>query len=97
MLFNFDRSCAWEWVHGLLPVLEQALGYKQALPERKFRSVEEFLERFPDVKEVILDGTERPVQRPKDPEKQKEHYSGKKKRHTRKHRVYPTFVMSINT
>jgi hypothetical protein len=85
VLFNFDRSCAWEWVHGLLPVLEQALGYKQALPERKFRSVEEFLERFPDVKEVILDGTERPVQRPKDPEKQKEHYSGKKKRHTRKH------------
>jgi hypothetical protein len=63
-LFSFDRSCAWDWVHGLLPVLEQALGYKQALPERKLRSIEEFLERFPDVKEVILDGTERPVQRP---------------------------------
>ena len=85
VLFNFDRSCAWDWVHGLLPVLEQALGYRQALPERKLRSLEEFLEHFPEVKEVILDGTERPVQRPKDPEKQKEHYSGKKKRHTRKH------------
>ena len=47
--------------------------------------MEEFLERFPDVKEVIFDGTERPVQRPKDPDKQKEHYSGKKKRYTRKH------------
>jgi hypothetical protein len=34
---------------------------------------------------VILDGTERPVQRPQDADKQKEHYSGKKKRHTRKH------------
>ena len=85
VLFGFDRSCTWDWVHGLLPVLEQALGYKQALPERKLRSLEEFLERFPDVKEVILDGTERPVQRPKDSEKQREHDSGKKKRHTRKH------------
>ncbi len=85
VLFDFDRSCAWDWVHGLLPVLEQALGHKQVLPDRKVRSMEEFLERFPEVKEVILDGTERPVQRPKDPDKQKEHYSGKKKRHTRKH------------
>jgi hypothetical protein len=85
VLFNFDRSCAHDWVHRLLPILETALGYKQALPVRKLRSMEEFLERFPEVKEVILDGTERPVQRPKDPEKQKDHYSGKKKRHTRKH------------
>lgn len=85
VLFGFDRSCAWDWVHGLLPILEQALGHKQALPERQVQSMEEFLERFPDVKAVIFDGTERPVQRPKDPDKQKEHYSGKKKRHTRKH------------
>jgi hypothetical protein len=85
VLFDFDRSCAWDWVHGLMPILEQALGHKQALPERKLRSMEEFLERFPDVKEVILDGTERPVRRPKNSETQKENYSGKKKRHTRKH------------
>ncbi|MFN9887215.1 MAG: transposase family protein [Pseudanabaena sp.] len=85
VLFGFDRSCAWDWVHALLPDLEQALGYKQVLPTRKLRSMEEFLERFPDVKEVIVDGTERPVQRPQDPDQQKEHYSGKKKRHTRKH------------
>lgn len=45
----------------------------------------EFLERFPEVKEVMFDSTERPVQRLKDKDKQKEHYSGKKKRHTRKH------------
>lgn len=85
VLFEFDRSCAWDWVHGLLPILEQALGHKRALPERKLRSLEEFLERFPDVKAVIVDGTERPIQRPKDSEQQKAHYSGKKKRHTRKH------------
>lgn len=85
VLFDFDRSCAHEWMHRLLPILERSLGSKQALPERKLRSLEEFLERFPDVQEVIFDGTERPVQRPKDPEQQKKHYSGKKKRHTRKH------------
>ncbi len=32
ILFNFDKSCAHEWVHRLLPVLETALGKKQALP-----------------------------------------------------------------
>lgn len=85
ILFGFDRSCAWDWVHGLLPVLEQTLGYKQALPERKLRSMEEFIERFPDVEEVIVDRTERPVQRPNDSQQQKEQYSGKKRRHTRKH------------
>ena len=85
VLFNFDRSCAHDWVHRLLPILETALGYKQVLPIRKLGSLEEFIERFPAVKEVIIDGTERPVQRPKDSQRQKEHYSGKKKRHTRKH------------
>jgi hypothetical protein len=85
VLFNFDRSCAHEWVHRLLPILEEALGYKKALPVRKLNSMGEFLEKFPLVKKVILDGTERPVQRPKNHESQKEHYSGKKKRHTRKH------------
>jgi DDE superfamily endonuclease/Helix-turn-helix of DDE superfamily endonuclease len=85
VLFNFDRSCAHDWVHRLLPILETTLGEKQVLPVRKLSSMAEFIERFPEVKEVIIDGTERPVQRPKDPERQTEHYSGKKKRHTRKH------------
>lgn len=85
VLFNFDRSCAHHWVHRLLPILEKTLGSKQVLPERKLRSMEAFLERFPEVKTVILDGTERPVQRPKNSDQQKAHYSGKKKRHTRKH------------
>jgi hypothetical protein len=77
-MFGFDRSCAHDWVHRLLPVLETALGYKQALPIRQLHSMEEFLEKFSGIKEVIFDGTERPVQRPKDSDKQKKHYSGKK-------------------
>jgi DDE superfamily endonuclease len=45
----------------------------------------EFLTQFPAVEVLIIDGTERPVHRPQDPEQQEAHYSGKKKRHTRKH------------
>ena len=39
---------------------------------------------------MIVDGTERPGQRPKDPERQPAHDLGKKKRHTRKHRTVST-------
>jgi hypothetical protein len=85
VLFNFDRSCAHDWVHRLLPLLEATLGHKQVLPVRQVRSMAEFLTQFPDVEVLIIDGTERPVQRPQDPEQQEAHYSGKKKRHTRKH------------
>lgn len=85
ILFDFDRSQANRWMHRLQPVLETALARKMVLPERKLESIEQFLKRYPEVKEVMIDGTERPIARPKDPERQKEHYSGKKRRHTRKH------------
>jgi hypothetical protein len=84
-LFSFDRACAHDWVHRLLPILEETLGEKQVLPLRKLRSIEEFMAHCPTVGEVIIDGTERPVQRPQASDQQKENYSGKKKRHTRKH------------
>ena len=45
------------------------------LPERKISTMEELLEVFPDVRDILIDGTERPIQRPKDNEKQKENYS----------------------
>ncbi|MBF2048723.1 MAG: transposase [Elainella sp. C42_A2020_010] len=85
LLFDFDRSQAHRWMHRLQPVLEMALAQKMVLPERKLESIEQFLKRYPEVKEVMIDGTERPIARPKDPERQKEHYSGKKRRHPRKH------------
>jgi Helix-turn-helix of DDE superfamily endonuclease len=79
VMFGFDRSCAHDWLHRLLPILEVALGYQEALPLLQLNSMEEFLKKFSDIEEVIFDGTERTVQRPKDSDKQKEHYSGKKK------------------
>lgn len=85
LLFDLDRSQTHEWMHGLQPVLEAALGKQMVLPERKLRSIEAFVEAFPGVERVMIDGTERPIARPQDPEAQKRHYSGKKRRHTRKH------------
>ncbi|NEN87732.1 MAG: transposase [Okeania sp. SIO3H1] len=85
ILFDIDRSQAHHWTHRLQPILETALGEKKALPERQINSVQAFIERFPGVERVVMDGTERPVKRPTDSETQKLNYSGKKKRHTRKH------------
>ena len=85
ILFDLDRSQTHVWMHELQPVLEAALGEKLALPERKLRSLEAFVEAFPGVERVMIDGTERPIQRPQDPEQQTLNYSGKKRRHTRKH------------
>jgi hypothetical protein len=87
ILFGFDRACAHGWTHRLLPILEKALGEKMVLPERKLHSVDEFVACFPGVKRVMIDGTERPIQRPQDKKRQKENYSGKKRRPTRKHLV----------
>lgn len=81
---GFHRTRACQWVLRLLPVLEQTLGRQLVLPQRRISSVEEFLKLFPEVKDVFGDATERSVQRPKDPKKQRKLYSGKKKIHGRK-------------
>jgi hypothetical protein len=79
-----ERSHCCESVQFLSKALETSLGRKIALPTRKIHSVEEFLEKFPEVKDIFLDGTERRIQRPKKVKQNKRQYSGKKKAHTRK-------------
>lgn len=56
-----------------------------ALPKRKLESIEQFLQKFPNVTQVMIDSTERPIARPQEAEQQSLNYSGKKKQHTRKH------------
>lgn len=53
---------------------------------KKINSLEELYRFYPGLK-AIVDGTEQPIQRPQDPEKQKTYYSGKKKRHTIKKQI----------
>ena len=81
---NFHRTRACQWCLRLFPLLEKTLGRKLVLPQRKISSVEEFLRLFPDAKDVFGDGSDRRIQRPKNPKRQNKTYSGKKKAHTRK-------------
>lgn len=84
--FEMGQAQAWEWIHRLTPILNQALGYEKQLPARKAQDIEQILASCPGL-EFIIDGTERPIRRPKDKKKQEEHYSGKKKRHAIKNNV----------
>ncbi len=81
-LYGFNRANGFRRQIQLTEILEKTLGKKMVLPERRLRKVEEFFELFPEAREVFIDGTERPIQGPKDSKQQKEKYSGKKKRHT---------------
>ena len=88
MFFGMAESKACKWVGILLPILDAALGRSHVRPQRaQGRSLEEIIKEFPQLLElgVLTDGTERPIRRPKDTQEQKEAYSGKKKRHTKKH------------
>jgi hypothetical protein len=85
-LFGISQGQANVWIHRLTPVLNAALGYEMQLPARKAARAGEVLAACPGL-EFIIDATERPIARPKDKEKQRECYSGKKKRHTRKNTI----------
>lgn len=91
--FGIDESVANRWVHRLTPILERTLAFTMVLPKRKAggrprgRTLDEIITEFPDLKDFLLDGMEQPVRRPKNQEKQKAAYSGKKKRHTKKNIV----------
>lgn len=81
-LYGFDRANGFRRQEQLTEILEKTLKRKMVLPERRMKRIEEFLEMFPEAREVFVDGTERPIQRPKDSKQQKDKYSGKKKHHT---------------
>ena len=86
-LFSVDCSRPCRWIQTLLPLLEQTLGRACVLPRRKVATLDEFLHHFPEVKDLLIDGTERPTQRPKSPKNRQRRYSGKKRTHTRKNIV----------
>jgi len=96
LIFDCNRSNACRRQFQLSKVLEKTLSGKLALPVRKMKTLEEFFQAFPGAREVFIDGTERPIQRPQDKVKQKANYSGKKKRHTRKNIIISTNKKRVN-
>lgn len=85
-LFGMSQAQANEWVHRLTGLLNEALGQEQQLPERRAANLETVLNCCPSL-EFLIDGTERPINRPKDKDKRKRYYSGKKKGHSVKNNV----------
>lgn len=91
---NFDMkgSSAHIWLSKLMPIFIKTLAHFNVLPKTEFKTPEEMIEAFKDIETLIIDATERPIQRPQDDEIQEDFYSGKKKRHTIKN----TIIASLN-
>lgn len=87
LIFELDKSNCLYWKKFLEKVLFLALGYQLDLPKVKVKSLTGILEICPKLREFIIDATERPIQRPKDPFLQEKYYSGKRKRHTVKNQM----------
>lgn len=86
-LFGVSQSRVNEWLHRLLPILKVALDELGVLPERDPAQFADSESQQGERAELIIDGTERRRQRPKNPEKQAAAYSGKKKTHCEKNVV----------
>jgi len=83
-LFGMGASQANYWLQRLLPVLQTALDDLGVMPERDGHRLAAMRCQPSELNKLIIDGTERRRQRPKNPEKQALFYSGKKKTHTNK-------------
>lgn len=73
-------------------VWEQLLTAARAVSkdrQNRIGSLEEFREAYPEL-EFLIDGTEQPKRKPRDKQKRKDDYSGKRKRYTRKQLVTAT-------
>ena len=79
--FGMVQSTAHEWIQILREVLKKALDHGEYVPERDPKQLKTVLASA-TASMYGIDGTERPRQRPREPEKQRPYYSGKKK-HTR--------------
>lgn len=81
-LFGMEQPHANFWIKLLMPLLQESLQQQGVVPERKAERLHRVLE---GVDLVLIDGTERPIQRSADHQTQKEDFSGKKKTLPQKH------------
>jgi hypothetical protein len=86
-LFELSQPRVNYWLHRLLPLLHEVLDELGVLPQRDGRQFAQSEAACGEDPRLIIDGTERRRQRPKSPEKQAAHYTGKKKTHTDKNVV----------
>src|ERR1044071_3390826 len=98
-----DKSVICRNIQQMRPVIEAVLPTPERARQRIFSlakaederrkkrigSIDEFREAYPELT-FIIDGVEQPKHKPKDKQKRKDDYSGKKKRHTHKQLVTAT-------
>lgn len=85
VLFGLSQGQVSHWVGALTPLVNAALGRELLLPARKPTDLARLLAEVPELGvPLTIDGTERPIRRPKDKGDQKQDYSGKKKAHRKK-------------
>ncbi len=82
--FNMSGSNACTLLYKLFPVMLNTLNYLEVLPKTEFTDPAEMQACFKGIGTLVIDATERLIQRPQDHEIQAEHYSGKKKNILRK-------------
>lgn len=87
ILFELDHTNVQRWVQFLEGVLNKSLAYELKLPKTQIHCLNQLINVCPELKHVLVDATERPIRRPKDPETENNHYSGKKKCHTVKNQI----------
>lgn len=78
-VFNMSGSSAYTWLHKIIPIFIETLAKLNVLPKMKFETPEEMYKVFKNVDQLLIDATERPIQRPQDMTEQEAYYSGKKK------------------
>lgn len=87
LLFDIDPATVKRTIRRVMPLIQDRFIPQTKLTARKKRinTLDELLEQYPEMEDVIFDGSEMPTKRPK--KRQKQSYSGKKKRHTKKFQI----------
>lgn len=82
--FGLSQGRVNAWIHRLTPILQAALAAMGMTPERDGQALSSSELAGEGGVDLIIDGTERRRQRPRDERTQTEHYSGKKGPHRQK-------------
>jgi hypothetical protein len=85
--FAMSGSSAYTWLSQLLPSFIKTMADFKVLPQTDIQTLEDMQAAFKGIDTLIIDVTERAIQRSQDYDTQEEHFSGKKKRHTIKNTI----------
>jgi hypothetical protein len=78
LTFSMTQPQVNQWKQVLQQILKESFEKMEVLPARTTKDLNKLFQKL-EVKSVIIDATERAMNRPKDNDVQKEFYSGKKK------------------